>query len=506
MDDPDQQRTPAPETLRRRAAASLPRGGSLTDAGWATRHRAILVVAWLHVGVLIGAAAARGLPPGTVLPATAVVAALASAAGLARSTRTLGSVLATLSLVTSSAVLVALFGGRTELHFDYFVVVAVVALYQAWWPYLVAVGFVLLEHGVVGSLAPALVFDMHMRSGTVWATSAVHGLFILAESIACVMFWKAGEDAVASERRALADAEAAHRDLEHAQELAEIGSWTFDVATERLTWSRQLFAIYGVDPETFVPTMTDVVGMIHAEDRERVAGDFARAVETAAPVDLEYRVLRPDGQVRTVHALSEQPATPEGASRRRIGTVQDVTERVALQAEIAHLAYHDPLTGLANRRLFLAEVERALTRTRPEGATCAVLYLDLDGFKGVNDSHGHAVGDQLLRATAERLSRAVRSTDVVGRLGGDEFAILLDHVTAASTHRIAEQVSSHLRQPLLVAGIELRVAASVGVALAGDCSTPDDLVGRADAAMYARKVRLGRSAGDRSRGLLARGA
>ncbi len=398
------------------------------------------------------------------------------------------SAMSTLGLVSSAAILVFLFDGATELHFHYFVIVAVVALYQAWWPYLLAVGFVLVEHGLVGTLAPGLVFNMNMSAGQAWGTAAVHGGFILAESIACVMFWRVSEDAIDSEREALDAARGAHLDLVQAQALANIGSWTLDIATNRMSWSRQMFTLCGLDPRSHLPSLAASLEMIHPDDRGRVASQMLSAVNTGRTLDLEYRLVRPDQAVRDVHALSEQPELADGTSPRRFGTFHDVTERKALQREIEHLAFHDALTGLANRRLFLDRLELALKRRPTTDVTTAVLYLDLDEFKGINDTLGHSVGDELLRVTSTRLSASVRASDTVARLGGDEFSILLEQVDYETTLRVAELVGAEVRRPMQLEGTTLTIEASVGFALAEPDSTADDLMRNADAAMYVMKT------------------
>lgn len=442
---------------------------------------------WLHVVALTVIGLLVGHPVSQLLPAVGIIAVLATGAGLQRYDVTVRSALATLGLVWSAATLVYLFDGRTVMHFHYFVIVAVVALYQAWWPYLLAVGFVLIQHGLVGTIAPQLVYGMDMSIGAAWAMAMLHGAFILAESVACVMFWRLSEDALDSERDALSAAKSAHLDLVHAQEMASIGSWTLDIATNRLTWSDQMFTLTGQDRRSYVPSLAGSLEMIHPDDRGRVATELMSAVNAGRSVELEYRLIRPDREVREVHALSEQPLVSDGTSPRRYGTIHDVTERKALQREIEHLAFHDALTGLANRRLFLDRLERVLAQRHSPGATHAVLYLDLDEFKMINDTFGHSVGDELLRVTATRLTASVRAGDTVARLGGDEFAILLERVDYDITRRVAELIGTEVRRPMRLQGTELSIQTSIGFALAEEHSTADHLMRNADAAMYAMK-------------------
>lgn len=163
-------------------------------------------------------------------------------------------------------------------------------------------------------------------------------------------------------------------------------------------------------------------------------------------------------------------------------------EKDRLQEEFRHLAFHDPLTNLANRALFADRTEQALLRARRSLAMPAVLLLDLDDFKAVNDRLGHAAGDQLLRQVAERLQACLRPHDTAARLGGDEFAILLEAAPAAAEATgVAERITAALRSPFQVEAEELAVGVSIGIALAGADRTCADLLRRADAAMYEAK-------------------
>jgi diguanylate cyclase (GGDEF)-like protein/PAS domain S-box-containing protein len=170
--------------------------------------------------------------------------------------------------------------------------------------------------------------------------------------------------------------------------------------------------------------------------------------------------------------------------------IRDVSERVALEADMAHLAFHDSLTNLANRNLLRDRVAQALREYRERGEAVSVLFIDLDGFKTVNDSLGHTAGDQLLMQVAARLETCVRGDDIVARLGGDEFAVLLGGADSAVASRVAGQVIEVLGSPCSVMGKALYVYASVGIAVCLDAEmTAEDLLRNADVAMYAAKAR-----------------
>ena len=157
---------------------------------------------------------------------------------------------------------------------------------------------------------------------------------------------------------------------------------------------------------------------------------------------------------------------------------------------LAHLAVHDPLTGLANRALLADRLDRALARARREGRPGALLLLDLDGFKAINDARGHAAGDRALVAVAERLRGCVREVDAVARLGGDEFLIVFDGIgAAAEARRVAGRIRAALAEPLRPddGGALLALSASIGVAVFAGREAPADLLRRADGAMYVAK-------------------
>jgi diguanylate cyclase (GGDEF)-like protein len=176
-------------------------------------------------------------------------------------------------------------------------------------------------------------------------------------------------------------------------------------------------------------------------------------------------------------------------AKAHLALVAEMTEREALQVQLAHQAYHDPLTGLANSLLFFREVGRALERADRSSTTTAVVYIDLDGFKSVNDSLGHSAGDQLLQQVAARLQEQIRTVDTAARLGGDEFALLLEDAgTPEDIVRILDRMLAAFAEPFVMLGRELHVTASAGVAIAtGTGTDADQLVKDADLAMYTAK-------------------
>lgn len=202
----------------------------------------------------------------------------------------------------------------------------------------------------------------------------------------------------------------------------------------------------------------------------------------------EQRFVRRDGESAWgVVIVSRAEGTRDV---RLIAMVQDITQRKALEAKLLHQAFYDGLTGLANRALFRDRVEHALARTPRDRSEVAVLFLDLDNFKWVNDTLGHAAGDALLRIVATRLLNATRGCDTVARLGGDEFAVVLENVKAeADAVVVAERITASLASPIeLESGNAVHANASIGIARADATDSVDDLLRNADVAMYAAKA------------------
>jgi diguanylate cyclase (GGDEF)-like protein/PAS domain S-box-containing protein len=204
----------------------------------------------------------------------------------------------------------------------------------------------------------------------------------------------------------------------------------------------------------------------------------------------EYRYLRADGTTLWVAVWTGRIPGPGGESLYYVVQAEDIDDRKQAERELRQLADHDALTGLLNRRGFMDGLHRELRRMDRRGEYGALLLLDLDNFKVVNDTAGHLAGDQVLQTTAEVLRRRLRATDVVGRLGGDEFAALVLNVTPRQAREIADETAEALRALTVTAGEQtIRVAASIGVVAIDEIhtETEDDLLAAADRAMYRAK-------------------
>ncbi len=253
--------------------------------------------------------------------------------------------------------------------------------------------------------------------------------------------------------------------------------------------SPAIAAVLGYRPEERVGA--SAFDLAHPDDREPVRLRFAAVLRAPRqPITTELRVRHADGSWRHVEVTATN-LLDEPSVGGIVLNYRDISERKAFEEQLRHRAFHDPLTGLPNRALLLDRLGHALARAARDGSGVAVLFLDLDRFKVVNDSLGHQTGDRLLVAVAEGIVECLRPEDTAARLGGDEFIVLLEDVRdARDATRVAERIAACLRAPLTLAGHEIAVTASIGIALAAaGRGRPDELLRDADLAMYRAKAR-----------------
>jgi diguanylate cyclase (GGDEF)-like protein len=330
--------------LLRRLRQALPSGGSLPKEVWFRRHHGIVALLWLQsIGIAIFGVV-RGAEIAHSIAEAMIVAVAAAGASWSSRSRLFRSSVATLGLVTTSAILVHLSGGSIEMHFHFFVMVGVITLYQDWVPFLLALSYVVAHHGVMGVIEPSSVYNHPAAWNSPWRWALIHGVFILGASAAHLTAWR----------------------------------------------------------------------------------------------------------------LNER-------------------------------GFQDSLTSLANRSLFEDRVAKALARSNGGDEDVAVLFLDVDDFKTVNDSLGHTAGDRLLVSVAERVRTCLRGTDTAARLGGDEFGVLLQGDDARRAAVVAERLLEAFRQPFTVQGREIFTTVSIGVATNRGNQKATDLLRNADAAMYVAK-------------------
>ncbi len=289
--------------------------------------------------------------------------------------------------------------------------------------------------------------------------------------------------------------------LTHAQRIARVGSWEWHLATHRVACSNEVFRILGLDADAFTPTPSALVNLVHHDDRRALRRWIVRIAHGANPEGLDVRVHAKGGELLNVHVLGEALRGTRGRAIAVVGTLQDATERTRAIQQIHQLAYYDVLTELPNRLRFHEKLAETLEFARRHQTTFAIMFLDLDQFKRINDTMGHAVGDDLLRVVAQRLTRVLRldpaAVPVAGksgerdvcRQGGDEFIVLLNGVaTEEQAARAAHRVLETLAQPIRLGGQELFVSASIGIVLyPRDGNDLDTLLKNADVAMYHAK-------------------
>ncbi len=252
-------------------------------------------------------------------------------------------------------------------------------------------------------------------------------------------------------------------------------------------------ALYGFTGEEILQKrITD----FHAPDESERLDAIMRGVEADCEARTVWHQKTASGTEH--HVLIYVRVLHEGASRRLLLTIADVSDRIRVEAHATHLAHHDALTGLPNRMQFRKSLEAALETAARGGEELAVHYLDLDGFKPVNDTFGHAAGDLLLKQVAERLKSVLDAGDLVARLGGDEFAIL-QQASAARATEVANRCIRALEKPFGIENRQIGISVSIGIAVAPENGLdPDELMSAADTALYQAKA-SGKSTWRRSR-------
>jgi diguanylate cyclase (GGDEF)-like protein/PAS domain S-box-containing protein len=260
--------------------------------------------------------------------------------------------------------------------------------------------------------------------------------------------------------------------------------WVSEIGSDQLLYASPGWqTITGRSPPSDFRGLCEVV---HPDDREaaraRITGSSPGAI------DQEFRILRPDGATRWVHLQTFDIHNEAGEVYRTAGVAADITERKAAEERLLEMAQSDALTNLPNRQLFHDSLVRALRHASENAWTVGVMFIDLDRFKVVNDTLGHAIGDELLQKAASRLLHSVRVRDVVGRLGGDEFGIVLRLENADEARLVAAKILQALMEPFRLDGRETFVTASIGITIYPvDATDPGTLLRYADTAMYRAK-------------------
>lgn len=286
-----------------------------------------------------------------------------------------------------------------------------------------------------------------------------------------------------------------------AQRIAQMGNWRLDVTTGLMEYSEHLYTLLGIQVDQSPSTFDTLLSSVHSEDKDSVQLWIDEARKSPQESNIDHRIINGDSSVLNVTQQLEPEYDSNGEVIFLHGIVQDVTERRKAEDKIFHLAYYDSLTDLPNRELFKSELDRVLANAIENAGVVAVLFIDLDDFKKVNDTFGHCVGDQLLQKVSRRLENSVRRIDaphckrydtqdeVIARMGGDEYTILLSSINnAKEAEQVASRILQNLSKPYKIDSNDVFTSPSVGIALYPDSGdTADELLKNADMAMYCAK-------------------
>ncbi|MGE6649707.1 diguanylate cyclase domain-containing protein [Shewanella colwelliana] len=283
--------------------------------------------------------------------------------------------------------------------------------------------------------------------------------------------------------------------FKRSQYFAQIGTWDWDVGTDTLYWSEAIYGIFGYEQGEVTPSYEFFYSRVHPDDRELVKAGELKSIETGDIHDVEYRILWPDGTVRWIRETGNYVKNGLGEINKMMGVVRDITDEKASTHQLHRLAHHDVLTGLPNRLMLEQHLQLAIERARNDKTRVALIFIDLNHFKAINDNYGHQVGDRVLVTAATRLTEVKRSGDLVARIGGDEFVMVIEGLfsensLAQQTKEISRSVFNQFSHPLPSIEPELTIHASLGIAIFPEHgSNIDTLLHAADMAMYNAKRR-----------------
>lgn len=294
--------------------------------------------------------------------------------------------------------------------------------------------------------------------------------------------------------KAFSDLKKNEKRLAHAQRLAGIGTWEWELKTDKMWFSDEVLQLFQYDPQGFDASFQSFINTVHPVDRERVLSATNNAINSTSSYSIDHKLQLCDGRSCFVHTEATVVTNAYGMPIRLEGAIQDISERKVTEDQIRQLAFFDMLTGLPNRTLFMDHLGRIHHKTQIDNNKYAILFIDLDGFKCINDTLGHVCGDSLLQQLALRLKDSVRSEDfastgMVARLGGDEFVVLIDHLKSIEDVAIiAQRIITNLSNPVQLDAAEVVVTASIGISIfPDDGQDTETLIRHADIAMYSAK-------------------
>lgn len=281
-----------------------------------------------------------------------------------------------------------------------------------------------------------------------------------------------------------------HERLEFSQSLAHVGTWDLDIATGAYLWTDEIYRIFGLKPQEFKATYEDFLSYVHTDDKKMVVDAVNKMINNDTPFNGKHRVIRPSGEVRHVLEKGHVIRDEKGNAIRMIGAVLDITELNQSEEKLKIVAHYDEITQLPNRVLCRQEIENRISHALFNNIKFAILYIDLDNFKSINDTQGHLVGDDFLSEMSQKLSTFNAEGMFLARLGGDEFVIITDYgygeeEVSNNAITLAKQLvlSTHIKKSY--PNITIDVSTSIGIALYPNHGNNfTSLLSSADKAMY----------------------
>lgn len=434
---------------------------------WVERQRWLRAILWLHAGALAGVDVVQRDPLGETAPCVLAIAAFAGLSHVRRLSRRLQSAAVAAGLLSASVGLVVLWDGATAAWSHPFLVLALLMLY---------------EDTSLLLLVVAVVLGTHIVSDSPGEPSAGHVVLVaLVGAAGIVAGWlNAGLRDKAHE---------ATQRFRSSFDSAPIGMAIVTLDGCFIDVNGALCELVGHRRETVLGLSLRELTLEEDRDadahlvRQVVTGDRRTSRRQQRFLHAEGHLVWVDISLSLVHGTTASPDY-------FIAQIEDVTERRRTLDQLQHLADHDPLTGLLNRRRLESELAHQVALSERYGHPACLVLLDIDDFKSTNDSLGHAVGDELLKNIAEVLRSRVRRSDLVARVGGDEFAILLPQASREQARRVAEGIATAIRERIhITSGHELHTTASFGVATIEAGDVPDRVLLRADQALYHVKER-----------------
>tara|TARA_R110000868_G_scaffold411207_4_gene702321 strand:- start:47252 stop:48283 length:1032 start_codon:yes stop_codon:yes gene_type:complete len=268
----------------------------------------------------------------------------------------------------------------------------------------------------------------------------------------------------------------------------QVGTWDWQINADILYWSDEIYAIFGYQIGEITPSYQKFISAVHPDDVASVQSAEQACMRGDKHYEIEYRIVWPDDSIHWLFESGDVLFDRDGKPERFTGIIREITRAKKTNDYYRELAHYDRLTGLPNRELFDQRIDEAITRAQHHNSMLALVFMDLNTFKPINDQYGHSTGDQVLQALGQRLKHSTRSIDTVARVGGDEFVAILEDVKRDEVLKIVENLRSLFLQPIAIDKQLFHLGISIGISLyPDDASDAEALIHIADMAMYQAK-------------------